>query len=172
MSDITIDIRESGIVINGNAFSGKIYIDDLKPILGEPRSFELEPDKNLLEALEQKFGKGNVKVTKYTWDDLGIYCNTDDGKLLVDLGIALNNKGKTAPQTPKSNFKGIITIDGNNWLTEMQKGKDHFQMYYNRKYANYYLFAEYFPETKENPNKTEEDFTIIEIILEKVNKLS
>ena len=167
---VTVDIKENGIVINGTEFAGKIVIDDLKNVLGEPRLFELKPDKNLQEALEQKFGKGNVHVIKYTWDNLGIYANTNDGKLITDMGFAFNNRDKTAPQTPKSDFAGTITLNGNSWLQEMRNSKSFkaFKTYYNVKVGGYYMFAEFLPESKDKEDKTEDDFALI--ALERVSR--
>lgn len=168
LNNITINVTADEIAINETEFGGKIFIEALQEVLGEPRVHKFNPDKNYLEFLEKKYGKDNLHLITYTWDELGIFCYSRGGKLLDSLGVVLDRSRKTAPQTPKSVFSGTFTIEGAEWLSAVKSGKNVCGQHYIKEIGAYSVFAEYAYEKRNKPDKSEDDFTLLEISLEKV----
>lgn len=159
-----IDIRDDMIVINGTEIGAALSIEELKAALGEPRVLQTEPDKNYREYMEKRRGKDYFETSRsLVWDEAGIYSHTVDGKTLASFGLVFNNSKKTAVHTPKSNFSGKLTINGEDWLSAVKKGKDMFGNYCKLTVKSFVLFAEYKPEKMPLSERTENDFTLIEM---------
>lgn len=160
-----IELMDDVITINGKAFTSNVDVDALKSVLGEPRVQKTEPDKNYRVYMEERHGKDYFENCKsLVWDDLGIYSRTDDGKTLVSLGMVLDNKHKTAPHTPRSNFSGTFKINGVDWLAAVKSGQNMFGNYCKLNLKRFVVFAEYQPGKKMNlSERMEKDFTLIEI---------
>lgn len=162
--ELTIEINDDGFVINGESFFEGLEIAKLKSILGEPRVQKKEPDKNYREYMERRRGKEYFENFKtLVWDDAGIYSHTEDGKTLLSIGIVFDNSRKTAEHTPKSNFSGVFTINGGDWLTAVKAGRDMFENYCKLNVKKYVIFAEYKNSKMTLPDRGTEDFTLIEI---------
>lgn len=84
------------IHINGISISFPTNYTALKNILGE--ASRIEPIKQT-----------NNKV--YLWDELGIYCSTNDPEKMLMLLLVEDNRYGLGHQ-PLKNFTGNITIDG------------------------------------------------------------
>lgn len=159
-----IDIRDDSIVVSGETISSKLELDALKKVLGEPREQKTEPDKNYRAYMEERRGKDYFENCKsLVWDDLGIYSHSDDGKTLVSIGMVFDNTHKTAPHTPKSNFPETLKINGVDWLTALKSGHDMFGNYCKFDLKSFVIFAEYTPVKMPLSERTEKDFTLIEI---------
>lgn len=159
-----IDIRDDMIVINGTEIGAALSVEELKAALGEPRALKTEPDKNYREYMEKRRGKDYFETSRsLVWDEAGIYSHTVDGKTLASFGLVFNNSKKTAVHTPKSNFSGKLTINGEDWLSAVKKGKDMFGNYCKLTVKSFVLFAEYKPEKMPLSERTESDFTLIEM---------
>lgn len=158
------EIRNDCIVIDGKEINAALDLEDLKAILGEPRVQKTEPDKNYREYMEKRRGKDFfVNNRSLVWDDAGIYSHTDDGKTLVSLGLVFDNSHKTAIHTPKSNFSGKLLINGEDWITVLKSGKDMFGNYCKIEVKSFVVFAEYSSAKKPLSERTEADFTLIEM---------
>lgn len=159
-----IDIRDDSIVINGTEIGAALSVEELKAVLGEPRVQQTEPDKNYREYMEKRRGKDYFETSRsLVWDEAGIYSHTVDGKTLASFGLVFNNSKKTAVHTPKSNFSGKLTINGEDWLAAVKKGKDMFGNYCKLGIKSFVLFAEYSTKNKELSERGETDFTLIEM---------
>lgn len=159
-----IDIKDTVITINGKEFPDKVSVEAVRALLGEPRIQKLEPDKNYRAYMENRRGKDYFEKSRsLVWDDLGIYTHTEDGELLVSLGIVLDNSNKTAPHTPKSNFSGDLKINGGDWLTAVRSGQNMFGNYCKLSMKRFVVFAEYTAEKMPLAQRTGNDFTLIEI---------
>lgn len=159
-----IDIKDTVITINGKEFPDKVSVEAVRALLGEPRIQKLEPDKNYRAYMENRRGKDYFEKSRsLVWDDLGIYTHTEDGELLVSLGIVLDNSHKTAPHTPKSNFSGDFKINGADWLTAIRSGQNMFGNYCKLSLKRFVVFAEYTAEKTPLSQRTKSDFTLIEI---------
>jgi hypothetical protein len=66
---------------------------------------EVLGDASRIEPIKQT--KNNV----YLWDDLGIYCSTADAQKMLMILLVEDNRYGLGHQ-PKSNFTGVVTIDG------------------------------------------------------------
>lgn len=159
-----IDIRNDVIVINGTEVGAALGVEELKAVLGEPRVQQTEPDKNYREYMEKRRGKDYFETSRsLVWDEAGIYSHTVDGKTLASMGLVFNNSKKTAVHTPKSNFPGKLTINGEDWLSAVKKGRDMFGNYCKLEVGSFVLFAEYAPGKKPIDERGESDFTLIEM---------
>lgn len=159
-----LDIRDDMIVINGTEIGAALSIEELKAALGEPRALQTEPDKNYREYMEKRRGKDYFETSRtLVWDDAGIYSHTVDGKTLASFGLVFNNSKKTAVHTPKSNFSGKLTINGEGWLSAVKNGKDMFGNYCKLQIKSFVLFAEYSTKEKTLSEREESDFTLIEM---------
>lgn len=158
------DIRQESIVIDGTEISADLGLEALKAALGEPRVEKTEPDKNYREYMEKRRGKDYFENNRsLVWDDAGMYSHTDDGKTLASLGLVFDNSLKTAVHTPKSNFSGKLMINGGDWISALKTGKDMFGNYCKLSVGKFVIFAEYTSEKKPLSERTEKDFTLIEI---------
>lgn len=159
-----IDIRDDCIVINGTEVNAALNLEELKAILDEPRVQKTEPDKNYREYMEKRRGKDYFENSRsLVWDDAGIYSHTVDGKTLASLGLVFDNSHKTAAHTPKNNFSGKLTINGEDWISVLRTGKDMFGNYCKIDVGSFVIFAEYSVKNKPLGERFEADFNLIEI---------
>lgn len=159
-----IDIRNDCIVIDGENIASELELDAVKKALGEPRVQKTEPDKNYRAYMEQRRGKDYFENSKsLVWDDFGIYSHSDDGRTLISFGIVFDNSKKTALHTPKSVFPGTLKINGEDWLTAVKSGKNMFGNYCKLDLVKFVVFAEYKPGKIPLSERTENDFTLIEL---------
>lgn len=159
-----IELNDTVITINGQAFAENVGVDELKALLGEPRIQKVEPDKNYRAYMEQRRGKDYFdKCMSLVWDEQGIYTHTDNGKTLDSLGLVLDNTNKTAPHTPKSNFSGTFLINGEDWLTAVRAGQNMFGNYCKLNLERFVVFAEYTVEKMDLSQREKSNFTLIEI---------
>lgn len=162
--EIDIDIRDSSIVINGDTVENTLDVERLTQLLGEPRVRKNEPDKNYRAYMEERRGKNYFDNFKsLVWDDAGIYSHSENGRTLISFGIVFDNSKKTAPHTPKSVFSGTLKVNGEDWLSAIKKGRDMFGNYCKLDLAKFVAFAEYQPGKMPLSERTEKDFTLIEI---------
>ncbi|WP_346882534.1 hypothetical protein [uncultured Algibacter sp.] len=91
---VKCDIKE--IYINNTLISFPTNYTNLKNILGE--ATRIEPIKQ-------------TKNKVYLWDDIGIYCSTNNPEKMLMLLLVEDNRYGLGHQ-PKTNFKGDILIDG------------------------------------------------------------
>jgi hypothetical protein len=99
---IKCDLKE--IYINNVAISFPTNYTTLKNILGE--ATRIEPIKQT---------KNNV----YLWDDLGIYCSTNDPEKMLMLLLVEDNRYGLGHQ-PKKNFTGTVLIDDKPMIDTIQ----------------------------------------------------
>jgi len=92
---ITIECDQDFIIINNEAISFPTNYSILKSILGE--ASRIEPVKQT-----------NSKV--YLWDEIGIYCSTNNPEKMMMLLLVEDNRYGLGHQ-PKNNFKGNVFID-------------------------------------------------------------
>jgi hypothetical protein len=93
---VTIACTPSEIFINDTPISFPTNYTFMKEVLG---------DASRIEPIKQT--KNNV----YLWDDLGIYCSTADAQKMLMILLVEDNRYGLGHQ-PKSNFTGVVTIDG------------------------------------------------------------
>ncbi|MBQ9947391.1 MAG: hypothetical protein IJO91_03295 [Oscillospiraceae bacterium] len=160
----TIDITESGLVINGQLVDMPIHITVLKEIFGEPRSIGFKTDKESREFLEGLHGNGMVtKRVNYTWDDLGIYCYTNNGTVVNSIGIRLSKQGDTYKYTPDKTYKGTVTIGGRPWFERINEGED-MEFFRRCELGPYSIVSEYADPFDEG-ERTESSYVDIELSL-------
>lgn len=128
----SINITESGLEIDGRQVDILSHISELEEIFGKARATGFKTDSDSREFLEELHGKGMVtKRVNYTWDELGIYCYTDNGTVASSIGIRLSKDSDVYKYTPKKVFTGTVTIEGRPWFQVISNGED---MEFFRKY--------------------------------------
>lgn len=121
-----IDLSENGITINGVKLDVLVHIEAAETLLGEPRVVKLKTSSGCRKFLEGRYGEGMVtNRVNYTWDDLGIYCYTMNGKVISCFGFIF----RRAPElhleyTPAKMFSGTLTIGGEPWEQAVRRGED------------------------------------------------
>lgn len=107
---LVIDLTENGLDVNGIHIALPCDIDALKHIFGGARQTvhpaDFTPEKNY----------------NYTWDRLGIYCYSRGGIIVHNISVRMNGDADLS-YSPSSLFKGIYTINGENWFNVMKNGE-------------------------------------------------
>ncbi len=93
---LTIECDKDFIIINNEAISFPTNYSILKSILGEA---------SRIESIKQ------TKNKVYLWDELGIYCSTNDPDKMLMLLLVEDNRYGLGHQ-PYNNFTGDILVDG------------------------------------------------------------
>ncbi|MDE7281680.1 MAG: hypothetical protein K2N36_08075 [Ruminiclostridium sp.] len=160
---VYINITDKNIVVNQNNITLPCSIDRITAILGQPRAqrYETKPeDKEMLRKMHP-----NEKVTdrtNYMWDNLGIKCYTLDGQTVNTFGIELNKGVLDYPNVPSNMFGGTVTINGRPWLQAIKLGDDEMVLQ-KLKLGKFSLCAEYVDIDQDMNDRTERDYTGIEI---------
>lgn len=162
----SVNITPKGIIVNGKRkFSLPCDMKKLKKIFGSPRAVVLETDRENKVFLEAMHGGSAVtNRVNYSWDALGVYCYTLNGKKANCFGIRITDLPIAIyPQTPKIPFKGTVTIGGAPWLNAVKRGED-CEVFFNLSIGGgCSVIAEYTDDDKEPQTRTEQDFTEIEV---------
>lgn len=162
---VVIDISESRISINQNKVLLPCNINLLTEILGQPRAQKYETKPEEIETLKKMHPKAAIiDRINYMWDDLGIKCYTLDGTTVNTFGIELNKGVLEYPNVPVSFFGGTITIKGQPWLSAIKSGNDEIVLQELR-LGSFNLAAEYVDIDQEPNQRTERDYTGLEVSL-------
>lgn len=160
-----IDICKKGISVNGKKkFSLPADLKKLIKIFGSPRAAVFETNRENKEFLEAMHGKNTVtNRVNYAWDSLGVYCYTLNGKRVSCFGIRTAETLKTYyPHSPKTAFRGVVTVNGEPWLKAVRSGED-CEVFLSLNSFGYGIVAEYTDEEIEASLREERDFTGIEV---------
>lgn len=101
---ITLDMSSAGVRLNGKILTLPTQISELVGILGRTK------------RTKSKTG------IDYLWDELGIFCRTTDGETVKTFGVYIRDGEKMPPNIPLTPYDGEFTVNGNNWLSELDKG--------------------------------------------------
>lgn len=160
-----INITDKGVIINGRKkFSLPCDMKRLNKIFGSPRAAMFETDRENKEFLEAMHGQNTVtNRVNYSWDALGVYCYTLNGKKATCFGVRINEKPVAIyPQTPKTSFKGVITVNGAPWLSTVKQGED-CEVFFNYTIGGFSVIAEFTDDEIDPQERGEQDFTEIEV---------
>ena len=124
--DLRIDISENKMIINGKSVDIPCHLSVLTEIFGKPRKF---------------VGKHRENIN-FIWDAFGINCYTKGNRVVYCIGVKANFGDIKCKTDPKSTFKGVLTIAGEDWEETMLAGED-LEVGRRRVYHGYSLFAEY-----------------------------
>lgn len=121
-----IDLSENGITINGVKLDVLVHIEAAEKLLGEPRGKKFRTSSDSREFLEGRYGEGMVtNRVNYTWDDLGIYCYTMNGKVVSCFGFMFRSSPEMdLKYAPAKMFSGTLTIGGEPWEQAVRRGED------------------------------------------------
>lgn len=160
-----INITGCGLTIDGKPVDMPTHISALEKLLGKPRGVKYKTSEESMEFLERTHGKGMiVNRVNYAWDDLGLYCYTNNGTVLSAFGIRLSMQGDEYKHSPKRPFKGRVTIDGKPWFGVMNSAEDR-EVFRRLELDCYSIIAEYTDPFDEPDSRTEKSYTTIEINL-------
>lgn len=82
-----------------------------------------------------------TNCVNYTWDDLGIYCYTRNGKVISSFGFMFRNTLELK-HSPKKMFSGVLTINGQPWQEAIMQGVDS-EFFRELVLGGYTVIAEY-----------------------------
>ena len=130
-----INITDKGVIINGRKkFSLPCDMKRLNKIFGSPRAAMFETDRENKEFLEA-----------------------------TCFGVRINEKPVAIyPQTPKTSFKGVITVNGAPWLSTVKQGED-CEVFFNYTIGGFSVIAEFTDDEIDPQERGEQDFTEIEV---------
>lgn len=160
-----INITPKGVIINGKKkFSLPCDMKKLTKIFGSPRAAMFETDRENKEFLEAMHGQNTVtNRVNFSWDSLGVYCYTLNGKKATCFGIRITDQPIAIyPQTPKTPFRGTVTVNGSPWLEAVKRGED-CEVFFNLINGEYSVIAEYTDDETDPWKRGEQDFTEIEV---------
>lgn len=161
----SINITGCGLVIDGVPVDMPTHISALEKILGQPRAVKYKTSEESLEYLEQVHGKGMiVSRVNYAWDDLGIYCYTNNGTVLSAFGIRLSKQGNEYKHYPHTTFKGTVTIDGRPWFDVLNSAEDK-EVFRRLELDCYSIIGDYTDPFDEPESRTEKSYCSIEVNL-------
>ena len=124
--ELNINLTEDGLTINGREINVPCHLDVLTGIFGKP-------------VKTGKKAHGN-----YKWDALGLRCYTDsNSKVVTCIGIKTQAGEADTQHDPTGMFKGVLTIEGQQWEEFMNQGVDEEGFARQRDFGPYSLFSEY-----------------------------
>lgn len=159
----TVDISRDGLTINGTRLDVLVHLETAEKLLGTPRGEKYRTSPENREILEETYGEGMVsKRVNYTWDDLGIYCYTMNGKVISSFGFMFCDAMELR-HSPKKMFSGVLTIAGEPWQKVVRNGTD-CEFFRELVLGGYTIIAEYTdPFSGETPD--EGGYNCVEISL-------
>ncbi len=161
----SVDFSENGMTINGMKLDVLVHLDAAVKLLGNPRSEKYKTSAENREFLEGVHGNGMVtNRVNYTWDDIGIYCYTLNGKVVHCFGFKMSNNGDLhLKHDPEKLFSGTLTICGRPWQQVIALGED-CEVLRELRVGDYLITAEYAdPFAGDNPE--DGGYSCIEISL-------
>lgn len=158
-----IDISDSGLTIDGVHVDMPIHISTIAKLLGKPRAVAYKTSAESREFLEGMRGKGMVtKRVNYAWDDLGLYCYTENGAVLSTFGIRLSQQGDSYKHSPRKPFCGTVTINGRPWFEVLNTAED-MEVFRRYELECYSIIGEYTDPFEPPDSRTEQSYSIIEV---------
>ena len=119
-----------------------VHLEAAEKLLGTPRGKKYHTSAETKEFLENSYGEGMVtNCVNYTWDDLGIYCYTRNGKVISSFGFMFRNTLELK-HSPKKMFSGVLTINGQPWQEAIMQGVDS-EFFRELVLGGYTVIAEY-----------------------------
>lgn len=103
---LSLDYSPSGMVLGGRCISLPADISEFTSILGKARRVKTKMGAN------------------YTWDKLGVYCYTRDGKKVHTFGVFFRQGEIELETLPKNLYDGEFTINGQDWVAQLAKGEN------------------------------------------------
>ncbi len=130
MNDITINITENGLLLNGTSITLPCDISELSAVLGEPCKTSFSSIENDLfdeETLEE-LNEQAANSACYTWNELGIHCHTDDGATVNTISLRMRNStiAKHLDYYSAMMFSGTLMINGKPWVKQLETGDKGF----------------------------------------------
>lgn len=101
---LSVDYSPSGMVLGGRCISLPADISEFTAILGRARNVKTKVGAN------------------YTWDKLGVYCYTKDGRTVHTFGVFIMQGEIELDTHPKSRYDGELTINGSDWFSQLATG--------------------------------------------------
>ena len=170
-SEIVVVLDEDSITLNGVSIDIPTHIDVLTRLLGKPREVvcpKEDTSKNSDEVnriIEQNL---TTRRVNYAWDKLGLYCYTKNGSVVYTIGIRMH-EGEICPKHyPSEFFQGKVSIKGMHWLEAVKTLPNldaDMDFFMTVDLGLYTAIAEYRDYEQEPSSRTENDYTDIEIQL-------
>ncbi len=169
---ITIDVTEEYITINGKQFTLPIEMEKLFELFGEAQKHTF--GKVNIEFLSQEDNDMiNNAVSEqranFTWNDLGLYAFTNEGKYANTLMVRFRPKvDRDDPeQYPTNMFGGTVTINGGDWFEFLKPVKTEYSNSGNkyRELGRYVIFGNFTEREFKDKKRTDKHYANIQISL-------
>lgn len=121
---ITMNIHENGFEIDGRPLDFPAQISEMKKILGEPRTVDIELAEKMRVSFSEDYGISPDKFypKRYYWDEYGIVASAYDQENSANIIIFFGKSKYPLPPTEHS-FAGTVLFDGQPWQ-EVILGKE------------------------------------------------
>ncbi len=168
--DITINVTEEYIEINGKQFMLPIKMEELFDIFGAAQKhtfgkididFLTKEDNDLInEAVSEQ-------RANFTWNDLGLYAYTNEGRYADCLMVMLrpSTDGSDPEHYPQNMFGGTLTINGEHWFEFLKSVKPEYSnsKNKNRKLGRYIIFGDFTEREFKDKKRTYRHYSSIQI---------
>lgn len=170
--DITVNLTESNIEINGKSYAFPIPLTELVEQFGEPEKYVF--GKMNIDVLSDKQNAILNETTpdrlNYVWNELGIkaYCYDRVSIRAFQFTFRPYAYREMPPASPSNMFGGKITFNGQPWFELMKPVKPESPSSYNKsfKFGAHKIHGAFTDPKTKDKLRTEKDYTNIEIALD------
>lgn len=168
--DITINVTEEYIEINGKPFMLPIKTEELFDMFGEAQKHtfgKINIDYLTKETNELLNHFVSAQRTNFTWNDLGLYAYTDDGRYANALTIRLrpSKYRKDPEQYPTNMFGGTLTVNGLHWFDFLKSVEPVYSNLKRRSLGRYLVCGCFTDLKRKDQMRTERHYSDITISL-------
>ncbi len=168
--NITINVTEEHIEINGKQYMLPIKMEELFDIFGEAQKHTFgKIDIDFLTKEDNDFINESVSEQRanFTWNDLGLYAFTNEGRYADCLMAMLrpSTDGSDPEHYPQNMFGGTLTINGAHWFEFLKPIKPEYSNSSNkkRKLGRYIIYGEFTEREFKDKKRTDKHYSSIQI---------
>ncbi len=169
--DITIDVDEENVTINGKQLSMPVNINELVELFGTPEKQTFgKVYVDVLDDEDNAFLNSMVgQRINYVWNDLGLYAYTDDRVNVNTLMLVIRPyEDHEMPEIyPKNMFGGTFTIKGGSWFEPLKPIKTEYSNSAEKKMelGRHLIYANFTERDFKDKNRTERHYSYFQITL-------
>lgn len=169
--DITIDVDEEYITINGKRLSLPINMNELVELFGKPEKQTF--GKVYLDVLDDEDNEYLNAIAgqriNYVWNDLGLYAYTNDRVYVKTLMLVIRPyEDRETPEIyPKNMFGGTFTINGGSWFEPLKPIKTKYSNSAEKslKLGRHLIYANFTSRDFKDKKRTERHYSNFQISL-------
>ncbi len=168
--DITINVTEEYIEINGKQFILPIKMEELFAIFGEAQKHTFgKVDIDFLTKEDNDLINNSVSEQRanFTWNALGLYAFTNEGRYADCLMVMLrpSTDGTDPEHYPTNMFGGTLTINGARWFEFLKPVKPEYSNSSNKKrvLGRHIIFGNFTNRDFKDKKRTDKQYSNIQI---------